>query len=296
MVQKDKGFQIFANAMLMMAALFCIIPFLLLIISSITSEQSLISNGYGFFPEKISFDAYKYLLFDSTNIIRGYLISACVTIFGTLANITLTTLFAYPLSRKDLPGRKFFSFFIFFTMLFNGGLIPSYIMWTQTFHIKNTWFAYIVPGLMMAAFYVFMMRTYFSTNIPDAVIEAARIDGAGELRVLVQVVLPMSIPILATVTLLVGINYWNNWTNGLYYISKDTMCSIQTLLNNMLMDVQYLLSNNQSGSSALNQQIVLPTTSIKMAVAVLGAIPILVVYPFLQKYFIKGIVVGAVKG
>ena len=182
MVQKDNKFQIFANIVLTLTALFSVIPFLLLVISSITSEQSLIKDGYSFFPKELSFDAYKYLLFDSTNIIRGYLISAFVTIVGTTINLILTTLFAYPLSRKDLPGRKFFSFFIFFTMLFNGGLVPSYIMWTQTFHIKNTWLAYIVPGLLMGAFYVIMMRTYFSTNIPEAVIEAARIDGAGELR------------------------------------------------------------------------------------------------------------------
>ncbi|MEG1752439.1 MAG: carbohydrate ABC transporter permease [Christensenella sp.] len=295
MVQKDKGFQIFANIVLIVLALFCVIPFLLLIISSFTDELALMRNGYGFFPEKISFDAYKYLLVDSTSIVRGYIISACVTVVGTLFNVTLTTLFAYPLSRKDLPGRRFFSFFVFFTMLFNGGLVPSYIMWTQTFHIKNTWLAYILPGLMMGAFYIIMMRTYFTTNIPDAVIEAARIDGAGEFRILTQVVLPMSTPIIATVTLLVGLNYWNDWMNSLYYINKDSMYSIQSLLNRMLMDVQFLLSNAQTGG-ALNQDIVLPSTGIKMAVAALGAIPILIIYPFFQQYFVKGIIVGAVKG
>ena len=292
MVQKDKGFQIFANITL---ALFCIIPFLLLVISSFTEELSLMRNGYSFFPETLSLDAYKYLLVDSSSILRGYAISAGVTILGTLFNVTLTTLFAYPLSRKDLPGRRFFSFFVFFTMLFNGGLVPSYIMWTQTFNIKNTWLAYIVPGLMMGAFYIIMMRTYFSTNIPDAIIEAGRIDGAGAFRILAKVVLPMSTPIIATITLLVGLNYWNDWMNGLYYINNDAMYSVQSLLNRMLMDVQYLLSNAQSGSS-LNQDIVLPSTGIKMAVACLGAIPVLIVSPFFQKYFVKGIIIGAVKG
>lgn len=295
MVKKDKGFQIFANVTLLLLALFCILPFLLLIISSVTEEMTLMRNGYSFFPEKISFDAYKYLLIDSKSIVRGYAISAGVTVVGTIINLVLTTLFAYPLSRKDLPGKNIFSFFVFFTMLFNGGLVPSYIMWTQTFHIKNTWFAYIVPGLMMGAFYVIMMRTYFATNIPDAIIEAARMDGAGEFRVLILIVIPMSIPILATITLLVGLNYWNDWMNSLYYINKDSMYSIQSLLNRMLMDVQFLLSNAQTGA-ALNQSIILPATSIKMAVAALGAIPILLVYPFFQKYFVKGIIVGAVKG
>lgn len=296
MVERGKAFQIIANIIMILLALFCLIPFILLIISSITAEKALLNSGYSFFPKAISFDAYKYLLVDSTDIVRGYGISALVTFIGTITNLTLTTLFAYPLSRKDMPGRRFFSFFIFFTMLFNGGLVPSYIMWTQTFHIKNTLWALIVPGLMMGAFYVIMMRTYFNTNIPDAVIEAARIDGAGEYRILWQVVLPMSIPIIATLALLVSLNYWNDWLNGLYYINTDKLYSIQVLLNKMLMDVQYLLTSAQSGSTLSQQDIQLPATGIKMAVAVMGALPILAIYPFFQKYFVKGIVIGAVKG
>ena len=182
-------------------------------------------------------------------------------------------------------------------MLFNGGLVPSYIMWTQTFHIKNTLAALLFPSLMMNAFYVIMMRTYFPTNIPDAVIEAARIDGAGELRILSQVVMPMSIPIIATLALLAGLAYWNDWLNGLYYISDDRLFSIQVLLNRMLLDVQFLMSNSDAAKSLQqNEEFVLPSTGIRMAVAVMGALPILVVYPFFQKYFVKGIVVGAVKG
>lgn len=295
MVERRTSFQIMANVILIILAIFCLLPFILLIISSFTDELTLTHYGYSFFPKKLSLDAYKYLLVDSTTIIRSYIISGGVTIAGTLANVFLTVLFAYPLSRKDLPGRQAFSFFIFFTMLFNGGLVPSYIMWTQVFHIKNTWWAYIVPGLMMSAFYVIMMRTYFTTNIPDAVIEAARIDGATERNILSKIVLPMSIPIVATVTLLVGLGYWNDWINSLYYINKDSMYSIQSLLNRMLMDVQFLLSNAQGGAS-INQDIVLPSTGIKMAIAVMGALPILIVYPFFQKYFIKGIIIGAVKG
>lgn len=295
MVDNKKGFQIVANIIMLLLAIFCLIPFILLITSSITDELSLVRNGYSFFPSKFSFDAYRYLLIDSMSIAKGYAISAGVTGVGTLVNVLLTVLFAYPLSRRDLPGRKFFSFFIFFTMLFNGGLVPSYIMWTQTFQIKNTLWAYIVPGLMMNAFYVIMMRTYFTSNIPDSVIEAARIDGAGELRILTKIVLPMSVPIVATVTLLVGLAYWNDWMNGLYYINKDVLYSIQSLLSRMLMDVQFLVTNAQS-SSALNQDIVLPSTSIRMAIAVMGAVPILIIYPFFQRYFVKGIIIGAVKG
>ena len=296
MVDKGKTFQVAANLIMIVLTLFCLLPFLLLIISSITQENALVRNGYSFFPEQIDFAAYKYLLVDSTSIVRGYILSAFVTVTGTVANLAVTTLFAYPLSRRDLPGRAFISFFLFFTMLFNGGLVPSYIMWTQTFHIKNTIAALLFPNLMMGAFDVIMMRTYFTTNIPEAVIEAARIDGAGELTILVRVVLPMSVPIIVTLALLVGLGYWNDWLNGLYYINEDRLYSIQVLLNKMLMDVQFLMSNTNAAQSLQNQDIALPSTGIKMAVAVMGALPVLVIYPFFQKYFVKGIVIGAVKG
>ena len=296
MVDKGKTFQVAANLIMIVLTLFCLLPFLLLIISSITQENALVRNGSSFFPEQIDFAAYKYLLVDSTSIVRGYILSAFVTVTGTVANLAVTTLFAYPLSRRDLPGRAFISFFLFFTMLFNGGLVPSYIMWTQTFHIKNTIAALLFPNLMMGAFYVIMMRTYFTTNIPEAVIEAARIDGAGELTILVRVVLPMSVPIIVTLALLVGLGYWNDWLNGLYYINEDRLYSIQVLLNKMLMDVQFLMSNTNAAQSLQNQDIALPSTGIKMAVAVMGALPVLVIYPFFQKYFVKGIVIGAVKG
>ena len=191
-----------------------------------------------------------------------------------------------------MPGRNVFSFFIFFTMLFNGGLVPTYIMWTQVFHIKNTLFALIVPGLLMNAFNVIMMRTYLTTNIPEEVIEAAKADGAGEFRILLQIVVPMAKPILATLTLLIGLGYWNDWLNGLYYITDDSLFSIQVLLKKMLDNVEMIRNAASSGAAAMQ----MPSTSIRMAVAVIGALPILMVYPFFQKYFVKGIIVGAVKG
>ena len=296
MVDRGKSFQVVANLIMVLLVLFCLVPFVLLIVSSITQENSLVRNGYSFIPEKIDFSAYKYLLVDSGSIVRGYILSAIVTVVGTVLNLTLTTLFAYPLSRRDLPGRGVLAFFLFFTMLFNGGLVPSYIMWTQMFHIKNTIAALLFPNLMMGAFYVIMMRTYFTTNIPDAVIEAARIDGAGELRILLRVVMPMSVPIIVTLALLVGLGYWNDWLNGLYYINEDRLYSIQVLLNKMLMEVQFLMSNTSAAQSLQGQDFTLPSTGIKMAVAVMGALPVLVIYPFFQKYFVKGIIIGAVKG
>lgn len=293
MVDKNKGFQVFVHIIFIIFSLICIIPFVLLIVSSVTDEKILIREGYSFIPKLISWDAYRYLLVDSSAILRGYFISVMVTIVGTVANLTLTTLLAYPLSRRDLPGRGKIAFFVFFTMLFNGGLVPSYMMWTGIFHIKNTFGALIVPYLMLSAFYVIMMRTYFTSNIPDAIIEAARIDGAGEGRILLQIVMPMSTPIIATLSLLIGLNYWNDWINGLYYVSNDNLYSIQVLLYQMLMKADFLRS---SAASALPVGVKLPAVGIKMAVAVLGTLPMLLVYPFFQKYFVKGITVGGVKG
>lgn len=293
MVERNRGFQIFLHLVFSFLAFICIFPFLLLIVSSIIEEDTLLRNGYTFFPSKISFDAYRYLLVDSNSIVTGYMISILVTVIGTGVNLIFTTLLAYPLSRKDLPGRNKIAFFVFFTMLFNGGLVPSYMMWTQLFHIKNSLWALIIPNLLLGAFYIIMMRTYFTSNIPDAVIEAARIDGAGEARILLQVVIPMSLPIIATLALLIGLGYWNDWLNGLYYLNNDNLYSIQVLLYKMLMSVQFMKS---SASSGLPVGIKLPSTGIKMAVAVMGALPMLAVYPFFQRYFVKGIVIGAVKG
>lgn len=296
MVMKQKGYQIVLNIIMVVLSLFCLIPLLLIVSSSLSAENSLLRQGYSVFVQDFSFAAYEYLLVNSDNIVRGYGMSFLVTVLGTMGGLTITTLFAYPLARKDLPGRTLFSFMLFFTMLFNGGLVPSYIMWTQTFHIKNTLFAYLLPNLFMNSFFVIMMRTYITNSIPDAVIEAARIDGAGEMRTLVQVVLPMSLPIIATLALLIGLGYWNDWLNGLYYVSSDKMYSIQVVLNKMLLDALFTFSGQASKMNMTSTGTVTPTTSIKMAVAVLGALPILIIYPFFQKYFVKGITIGAVKG
>lgn len=294
MVEKGKAFRIFSNVLMILIGICSIAPFLLLIMSSVTDEQSLVSNGYSFFPKEYSLYAYKYLLADSTSMVRAYGISILVTAVGTVANLLLTTLYAYPLSRKDLPGRNIFAFYLFFTMLFSGGLVPSYIMWSRTFHINNTIFALIVPNLMLGAFNVIMMRTYFTTNIPDAVIEAARIDGAGEIRILYRIVLPMATPIMATIGLLVGLAYWNDWQNGLYYLTDDRLFSVQVLLMDIQRNIDSLRRSASQGASVSLAN--LSSTGVRMAITVLGILPIMIIYPFVQKYFVKGIAIGAVKG
>lgn len=292
MVKNDKGFQCIVNAFMILLCLICILPFILLISSSLSADSSLVRYGYSFIPKALDLTAYRYLIFGSESIVRGYTISIVVTVAGTLSSLTLTTLFAYPLSRKNLPGRNAFAFFIFFTMLFNGGLVPTYIMWTQMFHIKNTIWALIIPGLLLNAFNVIMMRAYLTTNIPEEVIEASHADGAGEVITLIKIILPMSKPILATLALLIGLSYWNDWLNGLYYLNNDKLYSIQVLLNKMLQNVEMIKNAATSGAATMK----LPSTSIRMAIAVVGALPVLIIYPFFQRYFVKGIVVGAVKG
>ena len=295
MVEKGKGFQIFAHILFVILVICALAPFILLLMSSLTEEQTLVTNGYSFFPEKFSTYAYEYLMTKSSAVIRGYGISFLVTIVGTLCNLLFTTLYAYPLSRRELPGRNIFAFYLFFTMLFSGGLVPSYLMWTQTFHIRNTIFALLIPNLLMSAFNVIMMRTYFTSNIPDAVVEAARVDGASEFKILFGIVLPMALPIIATIGLLVGLAYWNDWMNGLYYLTKRTeLYTIQNLLNRLITSADFLSNNQANSMIAANIQV--PSVGVRMAIAVIAIIPILVIYPFFQKGFVKGIVIGGVKG
>lgn len=296
MVEKNKNFQVVAHIVMIFLALCCIFPFTLLIMSSITEENELIRNGYTLFPAELSMNAYLYMFKSGTKIVSAYLMTIFSTVVGTSCGLSMTVLMAYALSRRDLPGRNVMAFYVFFTMLFNGGLVPTYIMYTRYIPVSNTPWALIVPSLMVNAFYVIMMRTYFSTNIPDAVIEAARIDGAGEYRILLTIVLPMSIPMIATMTLLIGLAYWNDWKNGLYYLQQNkSLYSIQVLLNDMLRDVQALKSGMDAAAAA-EISATMPSTGIKMAIAVVGVLPILIVYPFFQQYFVKGITIGAVKG
>lgn len=295
MVSNNKIGQTIMHLVCILLCIICLAPFVLLIVSSFTEEAALVQNGYSFFPKKWSLESYSYIARKGATIFRAYGITIFVTLVGTTTSLLMTVLFAYPLSRKELPGRLGLSFFVFFTMLFNGGLIPTYLMYTGTFHIKNTIFALLVPGLLMNAFYVIMMRSFFTANIPDSLVEAARIDGAGEYQILFKIVMPLSLPMLATLALMVGLGYWNDWLNGLYYLTDPSLFSIQNVLNKMVSDVQFLQTNASTLTSSMDTS-KLPSVGIRMAIAVIGAIPVLCVYPFFQRYFVKGIVVGGVKG
>ena len=295
MALAGKKFSIFANIILILLCLSCILPLLLLVSSSVTSEAALNRNGYAFWPAEFGLDAYKYLWHSRAQIARAYGMTFMATLCGTSLNVALTTLLAYPLSRRTLPGRNFFSFMVFFTLLFNGGMIPSYLTWTQMFHIKDPFWALIFPNLLMNGFGVIVMRTYFSTSIPYEILEAARIDGAGETKTLLSIVLPLSKPILSTTALLSGLAYWNDWINGLYYLVVRTdLFTIQNLLNRILSSTDFM--KNAASNSAITAGIQVPSIGIRMAIAIIALLPILAVYPFLQKGFVKGIVIGGVKG
>lgn len=295
MVQHDRLQQTIMHAFMVILTLCCVLPFLLMVSASFTEEAALARDGYRFIPETFSLETYSYLMKSAKTILKGYGMTILVTVVGTLANLTLTILFAYPLSRKDLPHRSVLSFFLFFTMLFNGGLVPTYMMYCNVFHIKNTIWALIVPNLMMNAFYVIMMRSFFTSSIPDALIEAAKLDGASEFGVLTKVVLPLSKPMVVTLVLMVGLNYWNDWMNGLYYVKDQNLYTVQMILNNMINNIEFL-SRNAAMFGADAAKVNLPTIGIRMGIAVIAVLPIMVIYPFLQKYFVKGIVIGGVKG
>lgn len=289
----EKTYQVVINILLIIVTLTMILPLVLLFMCSVTDENTLINNGYSFFPAKFGLTAYQYIWSNRATIFRAYGLTIVVTAIGTVCSVLLAALISYPLSLKNLPGRSFFNFYVFFTMLFSGGLVPAYIMWTTTFSIKNTIFAYLMPNLLLSAFNIILVRTFFMTSIPDALYEAARIDGATYFRIFWQIVLPLGKPILVTIGLFSGLAFWNDWTNGLYYVNRTSMFTIQVLLNRMISDIQALAQNASTTSNAVLN---IPTVSIRMAIAFVAILPILVVYPFLQKYFASGIALGAVKG
>ena len=278
--KKAKRFQFWINVVLILITLSIVLPFVLVFISSLTDENTLIRNGYSFFPEKFSFYAYSYIIRQGEKILRAYGITIFVTIVGTAVNLAMSSLLAYPLSVKGLPYRRAITFFVFFTMLFNGGLVPTYLMYVNYFHIKNTLGALIIPGLLLSANNVLMIRSYFNTSIPDALFEAAKIDGAGHMKIFTSITLPLGKPILV------------------YYLSGNDgqkFYSIQNLLNQMITDIQYLSSGKVTGNIGA-EVAKLPTTSIRMAIAFIAMLPLFIIYPFLQKYFAEGITLGAVKG
>lgn len=284
-----RKFLALSHAVLILVSILAVLPFWLLIVASFTDESYAVKHGYALIPKEWSLAAYKYLLDKWQLFGKGYLITIVVTVVGVIVCVLITLMFSYMLSRPGLPGGRFLSFYVIFTMLFNGGLVSTYIMYAQTFHIKNTLFALIIPNLLTNAFYITMVRNYFTSSIPQELLEAARIDGCSEFGIFFKIAMPLSKPIIATLGLLVGVTYWNDWQNGMYYLDDSKLYGIQNILNAINENSKYLMQGGGSGT-------VMPTETVRMAAAILGILPILIIYPFFQDYFVKGITMGAVKG
>lgn len=298
MRSKDqKIFNLISHTVMILVTVMAVLPFVLVFLSSVTEENTLVLNGYSFFPEKFSLYAYEYIVMKGKKIFRAYAVTLFVTVVGTSINVMISAMLAYPLSLKDLPGKRIFTFYVVFTLLFNGGLVPTYLMYTSAFNVKNTIFALIVPNLLMHTMNVLLMRTYYSTSIPTELFEASEIDGASQFKIFGSIILPLGKPIAVTMALFSGLSYWNDWTNGLYYLTGydgEKLYSIQNFLNKVVTDIQYLNSSQVGSNSDILAK--LPTVSVRMAIAFVAMIPILVLFPFLQKCFSKGIAMGAVKG
>ena len=281
-----------SHTVLFLLTFLALVPFLILISSSFSEDTQVIKDGYSMFPRGFSMDAYGYILTNFSVIGRAYGVTIAVTVIGTAASLIITNLGAYMLSQDDLPGVKVLMFLVVFTMLFSGGLVPTYYIYTQVFHLKDTLWCLIVPNLLLNAFNIILIRNYYRFSIPKAIVESARIDGAGEFTTFVRIVFPRSLPITATVGLLTAIMFWNDWQNGLYYLTGTEWYSIQQVLRVMSSQITFL-SNGTDSTQGVNRDI--PTTTIRMAIAVVAIAPILIAYPFFQKYFVKGITLGAVK-
>ena len=293
--KSDIRLQAFAHIIMILLSLMALLPFILLVICSFTDDKYAIVNGFSFFPKEWSLSAYEYLIKEWGQIGHAYLMSFVVMIVGTVLGVAMSTMLAYGLSR-DIPGRRLLNLYVVLTMLFSGGVVSSYIIWSNYFHIKNTIFALIMPNLLVGAFNVILIKNYFMGSIPESILESARIDGAGEIKTFVSIVLPLSKPIIATVGLMTALAYWNDWNNGLYYIDDSKYYTLQLLLNQINENVTFLASNSSQILTMAGGTASLPTTTMRMAIAVIGILPIMAIYPFFQKYFVKGITVGSVKG
>lgn len=277
----------------MLVTLLYIVPLLLIVSASFTNEDALM-KGYSLIPLKFDTTAYIFAFKDSQQILNSYIVTAAESFIGTFLSVLVMSLCAYPLSRSSFKPRKIITYFILFTMLFNGGLIPNYIIITKVLNLRNSFWVYILPYLV-SAWYIIILRTFFQA-LPESLVESAKMDGASELRIFFKIILPLSKPVLATVFLLLLLERWNDWYTALIYISKSKLFSLQYLLQKLLLDAEFAKQMRDQGVSLGLDSVKTPIETFKFAMCVLAAGPMLIVFPFFQKYFEKGLTVGSVKG
>lgn len=282
------------NIIFLIWSLVCILPLLLVVIVSFSSEQSIFENGYTFFPSEWSMDAYNFFFRLGDQLIRSYGITIFVTVVGTVFSLAITAMFAYVLSRSDYAYNRLFTLLMLFTMLFNGGIVATYMVNTQMLGLGDSVWALIFP-MSLNAFYVIVLRTFYK-GIPMEIIEAARIDGASEFKTFFRIVLPLAKPGLATIGMFTMIAYWNDWFLGMLYIVDQKKYPVQTLLWSMQNSLEFMKQSSANALEYAEMAANAPTDSGRMALTVLVVLPILLAYPYFQKYFVKGLTVGGVKG
>ena len=287
--------EIILHIILLAFALVCIIPFIFCIIISFTSKQSIINIGFSFFPQAWSLDGYRYVFDMGRQLWLSYFNSIFISVAGTLASVVICILYSYALYRRDFKFRRFFTLFAVFTMMFTGGLAPTYQVSRVMLGLSNNYWALIVP-LLVNPFNFIIMRTFFQSSVPDSIIEAATIDGSGEYNTLLKVVIPISKPGIATIALLTVLAYWNDWFSALLYIDDNRFYPLQFLLWQLQSQIEFLAANSGRGLESVVDMTKLPTQSFRMAVVVLIVIPIACAYPFFQRYVVSGLTVGSVKG
>lgn len=283
------------NILFVILALICIIPVVFIFMISISSEDSIRMNGYRFVPEVFSLDSYRFLFKEIEMILRALGISVLITCVGTFLGVILTTLMGYVLSRGTYKLNGFFTMLVFIPMVFNGGMISSYVVNTQFLNLKNSIWALILP-LCVSSFNVVICKTFFKTNIPEAVIESAQIDGASQFQIFGKVALPLSKPLMATIALFLTFGYWNDWFQSSLYITNTKLFSLQSLLDHLQRNMEMMANNPSLGVTMAEYMNSMPKEGARMAMAIIIIIPIACCYPFFQKYFISGLTVGAVKG
>lgn len=288
--------EILINIVMILFCILCVVPFVFVIIISFTSEESIAHIGYSFIPQGWSLDAYRYAFEMGYSLWRSYFNSFFITIVGTILSVLICILYSYALFRRDFVYRKFFTFFSFFTMLFGGGLVPTYVVCKQLLGLSDSYAAVIVP-LLVNPFNIIVMRTFFQSSVPEELIEAAAIDGSSEYNTLFRIIIPVSKPGIATIGLLNALAYWNEWYIPLLYVRDKEYYPLQYLLMQLQRSVEYLAKNSaQMGVDAAKAAAEMPTQSLRMTLVVLVVVPIAFAYPFFQRYIVAGLTIGSVKG
>lgn len=290
----EKALHLLIHIILILLSVCCLYPFLVILGSSFQSQEEIMEFGYRVVPKLFTLDAYKVLFAAPQRIVNAYKITIITTVIGVITGLWLVSTCGYVMSRKDYAYKKALSFYVFFTMLFNGGLVPTYILISRWLDLKDTIIALILPGLC-SAWNILLMKGFFQ-SVPTELIESAKIDGAGELRIFTRIIIPISKPAFATVGMLLLLSYWNEWYSSMLYIDSEHLVKLQYLLMTTMRNIEYLNSPEVANAGIIAEDVAMPTLSARMAMCVVAAGPILVVFPFFQKYFVKGLTVGAVKG